>query len=114
MFAGAAGLVAQAEAHQVGRDEAEAAAAESRDHLAPQKRPGGVAVHQEDQRAVAFVHEVDAGAADVGHATAKGHLAGDEARERRRIGERDRHDAPRSLGRRATTLNPIAGASDSL
>ena len=55
-------LVRAAEAGQVGRDAAVAGVAHRRDHLAPQKRPGRLAVEEDDRRAVALV--------DVGEAQA--------------------------------------------
>ena len=48
-------LVRAAEPGQVGRDAAVARVAHRRDHLAPQERPRGLAVHEQDRRSLADV-----------------------------------------------------------
>ena len=48
-------LVGAAEAGEIRRDAAEARVADRRDHLAPEERPGRLAVEEHDRRAVAGV-----------------------------------------------------------
>ena len=48
-------LVRAPEAGEIGRQAAKAGVAHRRDHLAPQKRPGGLAVHEDHGRPVALV-----------------------------------------------------------
>jgi hypothetical protein len=82
---------AEAEADEVGGDDADIFLCEDPDDLAPEIAPGGVAVEEEDGRAVALVDEVDRVLAVREDAAPERQLLPQPRRERRRREELGGH-----------------------
>ena len=76
-------LRAEAEADEVGGDHADLFPRQDPDDFAPQERPGGVAVEEENRRAFTFVDEVDRVIAVCKHPAVEGKLLCEPRRKRR-------------------------------
>src|SRR5206468_10524812 len=87
VLARACRLVREAEAHEVGDDEAQRLAVKRGHYLAVEEAPGRVAVEQEDRPARSPLHDVHAIAAGLDQAAANpvGELAGDPVGKRRSV-----------------------------
>ncbi len=85
-------LRAEAEADEVGGDHAHLFPRQDPYDLAPQERPGGVAVEEKDRRAFTFIDEVNRVFAVREHPTLEGKLVLEPWRQRRRREELGIHD----------------------
>jgi hypothetical protein len=84
-------LRAEAEADEVGGDDADVFPREDSDDLAPKIAPGGIAVQEENGRAVSLVDEVDFVLAVREKTAVEGQLFREPGRERRRREELGGH-----------------------